>query len=172
MILPTITTNALREFDEIIYRNQGNWTDFTVFKSHITSHITKAYRAGADDVRKIDENTSDGYHTFKELYEFRMIYNAALFNEWAAQEKYSVHKSKRHSDGLECFGGGWFVVVALLPTGQITNHYELKDWDLFDIPEREMAYSWDGHTAKDVADRLKAAIAILKGNLSDNKNGV
>ena len=27
----------------------------------------------------IDENTSDGYHTFKELYEFRKAYNVALF---------------------------------------------------------------------------------------------
>lgn len=42
---------------------------------------------------------SDGYHTFDELYEFRKLYNAALFNEWAAQGKFSVHKSKRHFDG-------------------------------------------------------------------------
>ena len=27
------------------------------------------------------ENISDGYHTFKELYEFRKLYNAAFFNE-------------------------------------------------------------------------------------------
>ena len=26
---------------------------------------------------------SDGYHTMDELYEFRKVYNAALFNEWA-----------------------------------------------------------------------------------------
>ena len=39
---------------------------------------------------------SDGYHTFDELYEFRKIYNACLFNEWASQNKYSVHKSRRH----------------------------------------------------------------------------
>jgi hypothetical protein len=68
---------------------------------------------------EIDENTSDGYHTFKELYEFRLLYNASLFNEWALSNKYDVHKSKKHSDGLECFGGGWFIVMAELPTGQI-----------------------------------------------------
>lgn len=28
---------------------------------------------------------SDGYHTFNELYEYRMLYNAALFNEFAKQ---------------------------------------------------------------------------------------
>lgn len=76
---------------------------------------------------------SDGYHTFNELYYYRMLYNAAFFNmlpkEW-------THKSKRHNDGEECFGGGWFIVMANLPTGQISNHYELKDWNLFQIPEK------------------------------------
>ena len=28
------------------------------------------------------EDISDGYHSFKDLYEFRKLYNAALFNEW------------------------------------------------------------------------------------------
>lgn len=94
---------------------------------------------------------SDGYHTFNELYYYRMLYNAAFFNmlpkEW-------VHKSKKHHDGEECFGGDWFIVMAELPTGQISNHYELKDWDLFDIPEKEIADEWDGHSPQEAADRL------------------
>jgi hypothetical protein len=103
----------------------------------------------------IDENTSDGYHTFKELYEFRKAYNVALFNEWAMQNKYDVHKSWKHNDGEECFGGGWFIVVAVLPGGQISNHYEAKDWDLFKTPEVEKAkYPFDGHTGEDVIKRL------------------
>ncbi len=128
-----------------------------------------------DDVQRfineagIDKSLiSDGYHTFGELYEFRKTYNAALFNEWAEQlddstkrpytfpqAKYDVHKSWRHHDGELCFGGGWFIVVAMLPTGQISNHYEAKDWDLFKIPEVEKAkYEFDGHTPSDVMDRL------------------
>ena len=95
---------------------------------------------------------SDGYHTFNELYYYRMLYNAAFFNmlpkEW-------VHKSKKHHDGEECFGGGWFIVMANLPTGQISNHYELKDWDLFQIPEKETADEWDGHTPQEAAERLR-----------------
>lgn len=102
----------------------------------------------------VSENTSDGFHTFKELYEFRKLYNACLFNEWALKGFYNVHKSTKHSDGYECFNGGWFVVMATLPDGQISNHYEMKDWDLFNIPVQEMADEWDGHTSKDVADRL------------------
>ena len=98
---------------------------------------------------------SDGYHTFDELYEFRKVYNAILFNEWAKQNKYQVHKSLRHNDGELCFGGGWFIVVAILPKGQITNHYEIKDWDMFKCRSEEIAgCKFDGHTSKDVIDRL------------------
>ena len=105
----------------------------------------------------IDGNTSDGYHTFNELYDFRKAYNAALFNEWAASGEYSVHKSKRHYDGEECFGGGWFIVVAQLPNGQISNHYEMKDWELFQLPETEKAlFEYDNHTSADVLKRLYA----------------
>ena len=104
----------------------------------------------------IDENTSDGYHTFKELYEFRKAYNVALFNEWGATGKCYTHKSWRHHDGELCFGGGWFIVVAVLPQGQISNHYEAKDWDLFSIQEVEKAlFEFDGHTGADVVERLK-----------------
>jgi hypothetical protein len=98
---------------------------------------------------------SDGYHTFNELYEYRLLYNASFFNELAKQNLYDVHKSKKHSDGDDCFGGGWFIVMAELPTGQVSNHYELKDWDLFQIPEKEKANKWDGHTPQDVAKRMR-----------------
>lgn len=101
-----------------------------------------------------EQNTgevSDGYHTFNELYYYRMLYNAAFFN---LLPKSWVHKSKRHHTGEECFGGGWFIVTANLPTGQVSNHYELKDWDLFKIPEKEFADEWDGHTPQMAAERI------------------
>ena len=112
---------------------------------------------------------SDGYHTFDELYEFRKLYNAALFNAWSlewskgisefAKPLYDVHKSTKHFNGEECFGGGWFIVVAILPTGQITNHYKMKDWDLFEIPVTDKAkYEFDGHTGIDVIERLEALL--------------
>lgn len=53
---------------------------------------------------------SDGYHTFNELYYYRMLYNAAFFN---LLPKGWVHKSKRHHTGEECFGvlapGGFLI---------------------------------------------------------------
>ena len=104
---------------------------------------------------KDTDNISDGYHTFGELYDFRKAYNAALFNEWASQNKYEVHKSLKHNGGNYCFGGGWFIVVAVLPSVQISNHYEIKDWDLFNVPTTASAlYPFDGHTGKDVIKRL------------------
>lgn len=94
---------------------------------------------------KDTSQVSDGYHTFEDLYSIRLSYNVALFNEWGkgitdkpwTQPRYDVHKSQRHHDGELCFGGGWFIVVANLPSGQISNHYEMKHWDLFRIPETE-----------------------------------
>lgn len=129
--------------------------------------INGLIKYGKESVDGFRENDlSDGYHTFDELYEFRKLYNAALFNEWAKSNitgkpvpypKFDVHKSWKHSDGEDCFGGGWFIVVAILPTGQISNHYKAQDWDLFNIPEAKKAkYEFDGHTPKDVIDRLRA----------------
>ena len=95
---------------------------------------------------------SDGYHTFDDLYDFRALYNAAFFNN--LNGKYNVHKSRRHSNGEFCFDGGWFIVMADLPTGQISNHYEDRYWNLFNIPEKEKADKWDGHSDIDVQNRL------------------
>ena len=112
------------------------------------------------NVPEIDENTSDGYHTFKELYEFRLLLNAALFSSWDDDfDPYHpfVCKSRRHSDGTIPFNDeNWFIVVAELPQGQISFHYEMKDWDLFKIPEVLVPPRYDGHSAADVATRLRA----------------
>ena len=132
-----------------------------------SGHRRKATNVGTDpfgiDIKVVGEptkdvgETSDGYHTFNELYEFRKMYNAALFNEWSLAEKYDVHKSTKHHDGEDCFGGGWFIVVAVLPEGQISNHYKIGDWDLFTIPDHEKAlFEYDGHDGADVLHRLKS----------------
>ena len=116
--------------------------------------ITADRKRVALEAVKVTGDTSDGYHTFNELYDYRRIYNAALFNEWASQGKYDVHKSWKHSDGEDCFGGGWFIVVAELPTGQVSNHYEAQYWDNFVIPSRDIANKYDGHTPKQALSRI------------------
>lgn len=121
--------------------NQGISNELTEILSIIESLQQK------QDIGEV----SDGYHTFNELYYYRILYNAAFFN---LLPKNMVHKSKRHHTGEECFGGGWFIVMANLPTGQVSNHYELKDWDLFRVPEKEVADEWDGHTPQEAAKRI------------------
>lgn len=78
-----------------------------------------------------------------------------------------VCKSRRHSDGEKCFGSDdWFIVMAMLPTGQVSNHYESKYWDLFDVPERETSFEYDGHTPNEAADRLEQYLNQKKSGLT------
>lgn len=100
---------------------------------------------------------SDGYHTFNELYEFRLLLHAFAAQAWHARG-WHVVKSYRHHDGGLCFGGGWFIVTAQLPSGQVSNHYRASDWDLFDVPEVETPPEWDSHDTKDVLSRLRKAL--------------
>lgn len=89
--------------------------------------------------------------TNQELYDFRLILNALLFNEWAKTGEYEVYKSKRHHDGSIPFpddNEDWFIVVAILPSGQVTNHYHIKYWDYFKIPSYpKVKDEFDGHTS-------------------------
>ena len=110
-------------------------------------------------------NASDGHHTHNELYEYRLLYNAALFNAWHRDNLRRgigsspvVCKSWFHSDGESCFGteGEWFIVVAELPTGQISNHYRAEHWNLFKIPDAPKAPEYDGHTPEQAAQRLRS----------------
>ena len=107
---------------------------------------------------------SDGYHTFKELYDYRMAYNALWVNEIhrsGNSGKYKLHKSLKHHDGELCFGGGWFIVSLELPTGQVSNHYEDKFWDLFNIPETEKSVlAFDGHTPEIALNRMLKYLEI------------
>lgn len=118
---------------------------------------------------KTDE-ISDGWHTFGELYDFRLAYNALAFNLMCQPEfwgpmngndvnnhSFGVHKSWKHNDGEWCFGEEkkWFIVAAKLPTGVITNHYKADHWDLFKIPEFDKSiFPFDGHTAQDALERI------------------
>lgn len=101
----------------------------------------------------------DENHTMPELYEYRMLYNALAFKHLPPE--IPVMKSWRHSAGELCFGGGWFIVLAVLPNGQVSNHYSEEHWDLFDIPEVEFPPAYDGHSPEEAADRLRAF--LLRG---------
>jgi len=122
----------------------------------------KYYEAEADETAygftldlKVPEPKpiGDDYHTMDELYDYRMIYHAHAVLLWTGLG-YPVVKSTRHHDGELCFDGGWFIVTANLPTGQVGNHYAVEFWDLFDCEESEKAPEWDGHTPEVARNRL------------------
>lgn len=109
---------------------------------------------------------SDGYHTFNDLYEQRLMLSVALFNAF----KELAWKAWKHENGEECFGGGWFVVGIDTPAGTYTYHYEAQYWDLFNCKALDVAKPWDGHTDKDVSRLLSLLpwqeFQINVGNMS------
>lgn len=108
-----------------------------------------------DEIPAVDvEKMSDGYHTFADLYEQRLILSAAL-----AKNNPHAWKSKRHEDGNVPFGGGWFIMGFDTDEGCYTYHYELKDWDLFQCKKLGKGKPWDGHTSKDVRRLLSIPAA-------------
>ena len=104
--------------------------------------------------QQIDENTSDGYHTFRQLYYQRMMLFAVLVKE----HKEHSWKTRRHEDGKPCFGGGWFLVTIDTPNGPYGYHYEDEYWDLFDCEEITKAKHWDGYDESDVGRLMSLCV--------------
>ena len=101
--------------------------------------------------QEIDENTSDGYHTFKELYDHRI----ALFIALMRSNPLISWRANNHEDGTGF--EGWFIAGMHLPTGDITYHLPESDWTKLDysgIATSNKAPKWDGHSANDVVERL------------------
>lgn len=97
---------------------------------------------------KINGETSDGYHTFNELYEHRFILTKALFNS----DKPNCLKSKKHHDGT--MFDDYFIVGISTRQGLATYHYHISKWDDFQCEEVESFPEWDGHSASDAIERI------------------
>lgn len=111
----------------------------------------ETYRAIADLIEpcQIDGETSDGYHTFNELYHHR----AVLFSVIVATFGERAWKSKQHADGT--MYDGMFIVGIETPDGQATYHYDIDPyWNLFRCAELERAPEWDGHTPNQAIERI------------------
>ena len=98
---------------------------------------------------EINGETSDGYHTFNELYHHR----AVLFSVIVRDHSKRAWKARKHHDGT--MYDGMFIVGIETPSGQATYHYDLDPyWDMFDCEEREFAPEWDGHTPDEAIARI------------------
>lgn len=106
---------------------------------------------------EINGDTSDGYHTFNELYHHR----AVLFSVIVENYRDAAWKARKHHDGT--MYGGMFIVGIDTPWGQASYHYDLDPyWDMFDCEELEAAPEWDGHTPDDAIERI-GKLATLGG---------
>lgn len=92
--------------------------------------------------------TSDGSHTFDELYYHRMVLFAVICNE----HKELAWKSKLHHDGT--MYDNYFIVGIDTPLGQYSYHYHEDFWDGFEVKELDRAPEWDGHKPEDVVRLL------------------
>lgn len=97
----------------------------------------------------INGETSDGYHTFNELYHHR----ALLFSVIVHNYPELCWKSKKHHTGD--MYDGMFIVGINTPDGQASYHYDIEPyWDMFDCEELELAPEWDGHTPAQAIERI------------------
>lgn len=103
-------------------------------------------------VNAVTGETSDGYHTFNELYEHRH----ALFIALMRSHPEISWRANNHHDGSGM--DGWFIAGMRLPTGDISYHLPNLHWTSLDgrgIPTSNRApYEWDGHKSDDVVKRL------------------
>ena len=97
----------------------------------------------------ITGETSDGYHTFNELYHHRAVLFSVIVKAFPDQ----AWKSRKHHDGS--MYDGMFIVGIETPDGQATYHYDIEPyWDMFQCKELEYAPEWDGHTPAQAIARI------------------
>lgn len=105
--------------------------------------------------RFITGKTSDGYHSFDELYYHRVVLSSIVFNSLSNL----AWKSKLHHDGT--MYANYFIVGIETPLGQATYHYALKHWDKFNVKELERAPEWDGHSSQESIKRILSINSLL-----------
>ena len=129
----------------------------------LLSYIVRKEISDAPDV-KIDGNTSDGYHTFNELYHHR----AVLFSVIVKAFPERAWKSRKHHDGT--MYDGMFIVGIDTPQGQATYHYDVDPyWEMFACRELDRAPEWDGHTPAEAIARIGKLEPVRHGQWIQSK---
>ncbi len=104
-----------------------------------------------------DGDMSDGFHTFDELYEHRVVLFIALCRKLRLESAdWDIWCSLKHSDGSKY--DGWFILgIWKEKEAQITYHLPEIYWsEVSDFAEvLDKAPEYDGHTPEDVIERLK-----------------
>ena len=133
------------------YFNDENGDAWLGFLGACEQDVTPEQAIAATLGNEINGETSDGYHTFNELYHHR----AVLFSVIVRDHREIAWKARKHHDGT--MYDGMFIVGIETPKGQATYHYDIDPyWEMFDCEEREFAPEWDGHTPDDAIARIAA----------------
>ena len=120
-----------------IFKHRESFDILDQFYLEMLQELHKEFPCEASQV-------SDGYHTFEELYNHRMILFSIICNSYP----YRAWKSKLHHDGT--MYDNYFIVGINTPEGDFTYHYHLDHWDKFQVKELPNAPEWDGHTSDDI----------------------
>lgn len=130
-----------------VYANRSDTTLDVSLRNVTPAQAAQAVEATLG--RGVTGDTSDGYHTFNELYHHR----AVLFSVIVRMMPDKAWKSKLHHTG-DMFDG-MFIVGIDTPAGQATYHYDIDPyWEMFDCKELERAPFWDGHTPSQAIERI------------------
>lgn len=113
-------------------------------------------------IKKLKETNdiSDGYHTFGELYEHRIVLFIKLCEARGLanhSDDLDIWRSKLHADGT--MFDGWFIMGINREKGkQITYHLPIERWVETECFAKTLdkAPKFDGHTPEDVLKRIKA----------------
>lgn len=141
-------------------------SEFIMYSDDVKQIIADAPAVDAEPV--ITGETSDGYHTFNELYHHR----AVLFSVIVKAFHDKAWKSRQHHDGT--MYDGMFIVGIDTPDGQASYHYDIDPyWEMFDCKELERAPEWDGHTSSDAIERigtLRKAVPSVEKQYQNQKD--
>lgn len=99
--------------------------------------------ASSNEKKKVTGETSDGYHTFNELYDHRCL----LWINFCLNNPDKCYLVENHFEG-------WFLLGKETSQGQISYHCPNKFLNLCSTIERRHP-EFDGHTSKDVIKRLE-----------------
>ena len=144
------TRNLIEKYDD----RENYVVDFTKDILKAVMNVIKT-----EKVIEINGETSDGYHTFNELYHHRAILFSVIVKTFSDK----AWKSLRHHDGT--MYDGMFIVGIDTPDGQATYHYDIEPyWDMFECRELVRAPEWDGHTPAQAIERIRKLKPMNYGN--------
>jgi hypothetical protein len=148
------------------------------------NELLQQWKSAGGDMNQV----SDGYHTFGELYEHRCLLfilaakldvfgSINMEHHYEHSEDCRWYRSSMHHDGSSY--DGWFIMGfdhSISADGgvgmaekQISYHLPIKLWGLTDFCKTmERAPEWDGHTSKDVCDRLTLLIQKIPIELDED----